>query len=274
MPVRRVLFVFLILFIGSLSGCLADNDEVTPQDTEAETTILEGRILDAYMAPVAQAMVHLIHDNDLPMETTTDSNGTFVFHDVPQGRPVLEIVHECCLHYMRLVNIDGPGMHRTDIILEPLPSTTPFVEKMSWNGFIACGATVFAPITHNCTDPNHDVMHELEAHNGLRSLVVALDWEPSAPSLDGELTLRVIRVAPQGNHEYVTASGPPPVELHINATQGSQHDFTNIEDEPWDLRIHVRPGGTLSLAYQQPFSVWYEMHHWEEAPEDATALPS
>ena len=77
------------------------------------------------------------------------------------------------------------------------------------------------------------------------------------------------------SNRFFTEQGPSPLEATVgpeDAQGGEDLYFANIEDR-WDVRFTVTGATSLSLVYQQPFTVYYRLYYLDPAPESASALP-
>ncbi len=272
--VRPVVAVSLLLLAALLAGCVDDDDPLQGDGSQVGPPGVSGRIVDTNLDPVGNVTVIFTQDAEWIHETTSDENGEYLASPLPEGAIRIDLVHTCCHVQSSMVQIEGNGTHRHDVMLEPLPSKEPTQQSDEWNGFISCGVTLLFPLSNDCGDPNHNLTHVFEVHQGLASLVVAMSWTAPGTGSADDLRLRVERQKPiSGWYTYADRSASSPIEIHINSTGHDEHDFVHIEEEPWTLRFTVRTADNLGYAYQQPFTVWYRMHYWEEADEGASALP-
>jgi hypothetical protein len=256
---------------GGVGGGDGDGGPVTPQNG-----VIRGRVVTDDLDPVEGADVYLLSNNTLHGRTNSSATGQYEFTDVPPGDYRLRVDHACCEEGTQSVFLKAGETRQTDIKLKAFPIQRPYVDPLQWNGFMACGVAINnnPPSNLACGDPQHDVIHEFVAQQGLRSIVIGMDWTPGGTMLDPALRLYVERHTAGANwYEYARITGPPPHELHIGPGLEGEHAFENIDDDGWRFRFTVRPAGSLNVIYQQPFEVHYHLHYWAEAPEGASALP-
>lgn len=155
----------------------------------------------------------------------------------------------------------------------------PYIVKNEWTGYMACEVVAVGTQTAPCAffDPNHATQMAFPVDPGLRSLVLALDWDPGltpfalGDPLGSPLQL-TIRNEDCG-HDYRVLEGDPPLETIIGPDEGGECSFRNLHEPTWMSATVRLGGGALAAAYQQEFTLYWHEYHWEEADEGASALP-
>ena len=172
---------------------------------------------------------------------------------------------------VRFPNPDGPH-HGENVQGIPLGVT----------GVNACGLVEIA--AENATDD--DFLHVFEIGPGLKTVVGGMEWQAPGASMGDELSLTMeVNGRPNFPPRYAAVDGHSPLEFRadagyvieeyeeeIDGDDIHQYDFNNVDDS-LELMFRVFAGGDLNVVYQQQFTVYYDLYYWEEAPDDATALP-
>lgn len=162
-------------------------------------------------------------------------------------------------------------------------SPAPYVLQHEWEGYMACGAHLWGAGAVDCAvaEPKHEIIRSFFVTPGLRSIVLAADWEPEPTTLSlatvqdnstvPALTVRLVHA--ESGYPYGTWDDAPPIEAIVGPEVGGDFRFSNLTEET-ELRFEVKAsGGWGGLALEQPFTVYWHEYYWEEADEDASALP-
>lgn len=151
----------------------------------------------------------------------------------------------------------------------------PFVVEGQWEGFISCSVHLFGvgETGEPCDsmDPNADREHEFVVDEGIRSIVLTLEWENqfTNPScLEFSFPLRIAVIHEETGTPYTSAEGNSPVNATVGPeTGGAKIELGNIVNETSILfRVHAS-AGWCGATFQQPFTVAYELYYWEPAPQ-------
>lgn len=187
----------------------------------------------------------------------------------------------------------------------------PRVERHEWTGFLACTLSFYNPpgphhgenvggvplgvsgvnacglveiVAEGATDD--DFLRVFEIQRGLKTIVGGMEWRAPGASLGDELSISMeINGRPNQAPRYTSAVGESPVEFRaeagfveetydeeIDGHNIHQYDFNNVEG-PLELMYRIFASGDANFVYQQQVTVHWDLYYWEEAPEDATALP-
>lgn len=232
--------------------------------TVLQTPVEAGGPGDA--TPAGNATVFLnatAESNGTALETATNEAGAYRFEDVAPGEYELQVRAACCRGANETVTL-GAGENRTlDIELQAVDPAPEYVlVEEVWDGHIVCG---FAAVNFCFLHPGNDNVHTFDVEQGLKSVVVAMEWDA------GEMSLAFERPHGDGTHEYGRAEGGSALELRVDAGTGGEHDFENIEGS-WDLQFRAFPQGT-HLFLEEDFVVHYHLFYEDFAPDEYSALP-
>ncbi len=149
----KVALTLLMLAAVTLSGCSesdpapADEDDFQDFDDDLEATsstgIIRGVIVDAAITPIADATVTI---KSLGLSTTSSDQGLFGFADLEPGTYFLEATKAAHTKVQASVPVEA-GVAKPDIVrmqIEKIPGLEPMVEPLKFNGYLTCGAAVFA----------------------------------------------------------------------------------------------------------------------------------
>ncbi len=288
---NRAWFVVVTLAVAVLAGCMGSDDEPEPGEGDGasngsskETGMLEGTVMDEDLIPIGSARVSVVANETLQAEAEVDDQGDYRLTGIEPGQYRLQITASCCREHVQGVTIEAGETARVNVQLIRFTEDeigTPYVESDDWTGFVSCSyrdATGGGYHSGPCEDldDNTDRVHELELKRGLKTIVVGMQWDSELTNLQERLVLRHY-VAPWQSSAptFFRIDAGSPIEARIgpeDASSGEELYFENIEDS-WDTEFQVWAGGTPNVVYQQPFTVWYDLYYWEEAPEGASALP-
>jgi hypothetical protein len=230
---------------------------------------------------VKDARLHLSQDGRLIAESATDAQGRYAFTGLESEEYLLQVSAPCCKAAVFKLKPPPGDVYTHNIRLEELPSIVPYVVEDEWHGFIGCGFRLPVYGSNNpedCdqVDSNTEVRIEFPLHPGLQTVVVAMVWEASGTNLMEDLRLMMYRDPNTATaNRFFDVMGKSPIEKTLgpeDAEAGPHLYFENIE-ETWGGRFRVWVGGDANVVYQQPFSVYYQLHYLEPAPPGTSALP-
>lgn len=306
----RVSIPLVFLIASSLLGGCLDAGEPDPSGLlkgpggpHKGTAVVTGTVFTADLEPIAQASVRLLLDGGPVTEALTDPTGSYELLDLAPGEYRLEVAAACCKKDVHVVEVAADDVAQVDLRLEPYSSDdnqVPRVEHHEWRGFLACtfrwptGGVSPVPGFNVCgavelAAPNStgdDFLRRWEIGPGLETVVGAMQWQAPGAALGDELSLYLeVSGRPLEPPLYVAEQGRSPIEFRSDAgdvieryeeeVDGEnihQYDFNNVE-ESLELMYRVFAGGDLNVVYQQRFTLYWDLHYWEPAPEGATALP-
>lgn len=146
----RVLMVLLLAFTA-LAGCADSASEPEPeddfQDLELEATddtgIIRGVVVDPTITPIPGATITIVGQD---LSTTSNDEGAFGFSGLAPGFYNLQAARLGYGTQTTQANVEAgvaePPAVR--LMLEPDPSSLPTAVPLVWDGYIACGLSVFA----------------------------------------------------------------------------------------------------------------------------------
>ncbi len=127
----------ILYLLAILGGCVAESADPATAELEALPAglgILEGIVLDVELQPVLGAIVTL----DQGDVAATGVDGAFLFR-VPVGTYTLVAYALGFTNAQRSVDVVEAESVHVQILLERLPSDTPYVEVLQYTGFEVCG---------------------------------------------------------------------------------------------------------------------------------------
>lgn len=152
------------------------------------------------------------------------------------------------------------------------------VDHGEWTGFLSCSVSFpTAPFPSRCpglVDPNRDDRHEFEVDEDLRTIVVAMVWDPAPTNTEEDL--RNWLYSEEAGAHVVRAKGPSPLEYRydLDADADAQEFMFRIGSGSGSLSdVPTVYTNNFGVAYQQEFTVYWDLYYGEPAPEDASALP-
>lgn len=131
-----------------LAGCAADapagplnefDDGLQATDT---TGVIRGIVVDPTITPVPDAVITL---QGLDREARSNPDGAFGFGDLEPGAYFLTTSKPGYNSTQTSITVEA-GVDRPPVVkvlLEPNPSLQPFIEEITFQGFLACGVAVF-----------------------------------------------------------------------------------------------------------------------------------
>jgi hypothetical protein len=162
-----------------------------------------------------------------------------------------------------------------------------FSTEHRWDGHISCSARAEAPAfsTSNCAFwdvaqllGEHEHQNVTHAGLGLKTIVVAMVWEPSERSLHPYLQHVIFTniEEPTGmDYAFIDPAALPGLEYRLDADPGDPVlDWDGAtEPIPIEFRITAGSAGEPNVVLQQPFTVHYHLFYGEHAPVGYSALP-
>lgn len=192
----RAALLALVVLAAPMAGCLGD-DEGSDDDLEVKQRAevsddsggIEGLITNPAVEPIEGATVQIEETGD---ETTTASDGSYAFSEVPPGLYTLQVRAEGFLDAEREVDIVAGEVTTADIVLTEQPNTVPYMQQFESSGFMECSVGVAAVVVigssnvceqgGNTTNTETEFTHEIEPDPW--QIVTEVEWEPSSPLAD------------------------------------------------------------------------------------------
>ena len=301
---RFYLTGLLVLVIGAaaLSGCVGDgkgpkgpsegrSTDVAPPAGEAQvsetTGAIDGRVADTAFNPLPGARVTVLEPPG-GNSTTTDAEGRFVLNDLEPGQ--YKLVAERLGYDSKgvVVTVKAGEVSRVTFTLPPLAvEGLQRIEPYEFGGFIDCGFGIGPGIlagANFCNDPNARSLHKINMTAGVRSVVLALKWNPTGGVMGTELFMEGLSDIEGCNDnfgtgcpEYNSTEGRGPLVMRIDhdqlkATTGSPEKDNGTAP----LMIRVFPAWSdmeMSLYFQQSYRLYVHVFYNQSAPAEFTGLP-
>ncbi len=195
-------------------------------------------------------------------EATTSETGSYRFEGMEPGAYTLQVEAGCCALKNVSVALAAGEQKVVDVQLEPLDEGPAYrLETHAWEGRIVCG---LAGVNLCFLHPDNSNLHTFDVDEGLKSAVVAMEWG------SGEMSLSFERPFDDDTHEYRRDEGGSPLGFRVDAGEGGDHDFDNIDDS-WELRFRVFPQGNEPISDEE-FTVHYHLFYDDFAPDDHDPL--
>jgi len=156
---RTALLLTMALLTVALAGC-SDSGSDTPADQPVdfqeygleatdETGIIRGVVVDAAIVPIAGVTVTVQETGD---SLVTNANGAFGFDDLDPGTYFVQAEKPGFGSVQQSVSVvagdDEPPVLK--MLMDPDPTSAPFVEYSQFNGFLVCSFTVVAASAAAC----------------------------------------------------------------------------------------------------------------------------
>lgn len=283
----------LLLTSALLAGCLGGDDDPAAESGDngnggpvEGTGSLTGRVFTIDLDIVTGARASLVDDGELIAEARSDEEGRFQIDNVEPGTYRLQVTATCCREAARGVEIVEGETTNVDLQLERFSAAdlaTPYVEEFEWTGFLACGYVVLIRAGDACQDLDDQAerTHPFELEPGIKTVTASLIWD--SPGITGEeLQYGMARLpCTQGTagacstpgDYYGYTVGTSPLELRIDEGD-STPSFEGLE-ETTDVQLRVFPpfSSDLDVYYNVEFTVYYQLHYNQPAPENFIATP-
>ncbi len=235
-------FLALLMFaLVSLAGCADSAPPAADEgpdgyddDLEAtkDTGIIRGVVVDGTVTPIAGATVVI---KSLGLSTTSNEQGLFGFKDLEPGTYFIEASKTAYTTIQANVAVVA-GVNNPDVVriqIDRIPGLEPLIEPLKWNGYLTCGAAVFATSVGCTTFPivaeqigDQSIFYHSFANepNHVQSELV---WE----STQAAAGMLIWEITPGGNTHigYRETTYSPALAYLNNATIEANRD--NIMDE-------------------------------------------
>lgn len=303
----RPLVAAVVLAIA-LAGCSAEGDapvsdeedfsELGLEATE-QTGVIRGVVVDAAIAPIAGATIDLVGQGQ---NATTGDDGLFGFDGLEPGTYFLEVRRLGYGGIQQSVDVEAgvaePRVVRVQLVADP--STAPYVEQHTYQGFISCSFKV-ANIVFDAfyCDPtgaaglaaNDDANPFFATRPGrapdyFQSEIL---WDSTQPLWDELVTIQLAceeegcgETSEDGNaNRMCNVRGMSPLVCRVNATDGGGGGGVGITENKlgtnrtgYTVGVYANcdpcvPGTVLGfgLVYQQQFEIFSHLFYGYLPPE-------
>lgn len=147
---RGTLVAGLVVLLSGLAGCTQEGLTELPSDAEldfgdvqatATTGVIRGVVIDSAIRPIAGALVNL---TTTARNATTSDDGAFAFDGLEPGTYFLEVTRfgfdSIQTSAEVLAGVDEPPIIKVQ--LAGVPSQQPYVDTLSFSGFLSLGAAI------------------------------------------------------------------------------------------------------------------------------------
>ena len=126
----------LLALLPLLAGC----SQAPAPPAEVPGLLVEGVVVDAALAPVADARV-IVQGSNASANATTDASGWFAF-EAPPGADLLVTVSAAgFVPESQVVAAFSGARHTLNFTLERVPFAAPYTTVESFDGVVSCGVT-------------------------------------------------------------------------------------------------------------------------------------
>jgi hypothetical protein len=272
----------VLLATLSLAGCLGTDDGIESRPAFTTTTgSVAGVVLGGSLEPILGGEVGLFLAEEEVMATKTDRQGRYALNHVEPGAYLLIVTAACCVEHARGVDVVAGQVTAVDLLLEPSgPGST--VTRRVVEGFISCGVRQPGTFAMNCPfmDPNTERQLILETDPGLKTIAVAMTWDPPQYSTQPYLyhalfTMLKNEEITGRNYVFQDEKALPGLEYRVDASaEDPLRDWDNAtEPIPIEFRIGAGSEGGTNVIYQLRFTLYYHLFHGAPAPEGYSAFP-
>lgn len=151
----------------------------------------------------------------------------------------------------------------------------PFVVEREWEGFISCSVHVIlvgeSGDPCDSMEPNADRELEFVVDEGIRSIVLTMEWDDELTTLScfsAASALRIDVIHHETGLPYTKKDDISPIVATVGPETGDDEiELGNVVDETSILFRVQASAGWCGVSYQQPFTVEYDLYYWEPAPQ-------
>lgn len=215
----------LAILLAGCAGSPAASDEPVADfselelDASATTGVIRGVVVDEAVRPVAGALVSLRIDGAEPRDAETSDQGLFGYDGLAPGTYFFQVTRAGYASAQGnaevVAGVTEPPIVK--VLLAADPTSRPFYEAYTWDGYIECSVRTPAIGIAACEGyGNDDVVHDVTLSAGVPTFAQGeLVWQ-STQSLGDELSFNWRR--DDTNDDYVDTEGPSPLMLNANQT--------------------------------------------------------
>lgn len=211
---RWSLILGLVLLLPALAGCFGGDEEPSQAGLETrsraqvseDTGGVEGTVTDEAVQPIQGANVTL---EGYGSRTTTTTDGSFAFSNVPPGEYTLDITARGFLGTERTVQVEPNQVSVAEILLAHQPTVRPYKQQLEFTGFIECSVAANAAVASGSVNAcsagngtNSKTLFHSRLEENAWQIVTEMQWEPTS-ALAERLTL-IVEPEGFGNADKVT----------------------------------------------------------------------
>ena len=251
-PSRFVAVPFLALTL-LLAGCAGSTPaarnsvpssaaQEAPVDEDLETGQILGRVLDDEFQLLSGVLARV---DGTDLSVTTSDDGVFFFRDVPIGSRDVFLAKPGYSAKNVTVQVRAEEREKIEVFLVRAPNLNPYMDAgFTFRGQINCSGRVNATGTDanpecGAVEPQFDMGRTtfLEFLPNLRWTLIEIEWTPSVPAVNVELTLAI---RPFVGESWRQVEGPSPIRVLLGPG-----DWASIRE--YADRDYPKNGGQLQL---------------------------
>lgn len=263
----RVWSLVLLFAAATLAGCAEGGAEPTQDDPALDgldlqasdsTGVIRGIVVDASVTPVVGATITI---QSTGATTATNENGAFGFGGLEPGSYFLTAEKLGYTTVQASANvvagIDEPPVVK--VLMEPVPGQGPYIQDLQFNGYLTCGAAVFAtsvgcttfgPVASAIGDQS---IFSVDFDQAPRWVQGELVWEATQPAA-GAFIWEIVRSeepqTPQPHIGYRETKGSPAL-AYLNETVTAEHAEWIVE-KGVDFRFFGGPHELCQIPVARP----------------------
>lgn len=250
-PSRFVAFPIIVLSL-LLAGCAgaapatkraepSPNTQVAVED-DVEVGQILGRVLDDEFQLLGGVLARV---DGTGLSITTSDDGVFFFRDVPIGSQDVILAKPGYTEKNLTVEVRAQERVKVEVFLVRAPNLNPYMDAgFTFRGQINCSGRVNATGTDanpecGAVEPQFDMGRTtfLEFLPNMRWTLIEIEWTPSVPAVNVELTLAI---RPFIGESWRQVEGPSPIRVLLGP-----EDWASIKD--YANRDYPKNGGQLQL---------------------------
>lgn len=252
MAINRILTVPLVVVAVLLAGCAgpssppnqvpASSAEEPAADADVETGQILGRVLNDEFQMLGGVTARVA---ETALVAVTSDDGVFLLRTVPVGQHTLSLTKPGYTPKDIAVEIRADERSLVEAFLLKAPNTAAYVDAgFTFRGQISCSARVNVTGTDanpecGAVEPQFDQSRStfVDFLPNLRWTLIEVDWVPSIPAVNEELTLAI---RPFVGESWKQVEGPAPIRVLLGPD-----DWTSILE--YANRDYPKNGGQLQL---------------------------
>ena len=219
----------IALFLVAAAGCSskgASDTSSVPSDIQAvqvtkDTGAIRGIVVTSSITPIADASVKLL---SLNITKKTTATGSFLFENLKAGTYFLSVskLGFATVQASAIVVAGDASPPVTKVQLVAMAGAAPYVESLSWKGFIQCGFSMSTPVVYvgdnvcgEVPSQASDTSHQFLFGAGIPTFTQSeMTWDGSQPT--GKALSLTYLGGSATNTDWKSSHGPSP--LILNAT--------------------------------------------------------
>lgn len=289
-------FVAIPVLLASLllSGCAGSESagkKIEPPaasqsvvDEDIETGQILGRVLDDEFQLLGGVVARV---DGTGLSLTTADDGVFFFRDVPTGSQDVILAKPGYTSKNVTVDVRVDERAKVEVFLIRAPNLKPYMDAgFTFRGQINCSGRVNASDTDanpecGAVEPQFDMGRTtfLEFLPNMRWTLIEVEWTPSIPAVNSELTLAI---RPFVGESWRQIEGPSPIKVLLGPDDwASIKEYAN-RDYPSNggqLQLYMFPGEPVNAngvgggaAVLQDFTIYSTSWYGQEPDLEFTRL--